>query len=68
MIKNNNYQDFLADNENILKSYVIEKSVLPKLKRETKVPRESRSSIFRIDTIGAMNNLINKKEFITDLK
>ena len=68
MVKNNNYQEFLSDNENVLKSYLMEKSVLPSLKRKSKMPIENRPSIFRIDTLGAMNNLIHQKQFISDLK
>lgn len=67
-MKGNNYHDLLANNDNIIKSYLIEKSLLPSLKRKSKMPQENRPSIFRIDTIGAMNNLIHQKAFISDLK
>lgn len=46
----------------------MEKSILPKLKRDSKLPKISRSSIFRLDTLGAVNNLINQKTFLEDLK
>lgn len=68
IIKNNQYKDIIAQNENILKSYIMEKSVLPKLKRDSKMQKLSRSSIFRLDTVGALNNLIHQKTFLEDIK
>jgi hypothetical protein len=68
LIQNNQYKDIIAQNENILKSYIMEKSVLPKLKRDSKVQKLSRSSIFRLDTVSALNNLIHQKTFLDDIK
>ena len=68
MIKESKNTDMLTENENILKSYILEKSVLPKLKRDSKVQNMSRGSIFRIDTVSAMNNLIHQKTFLNEIK
>jgi len=58
----------LTENENVFKSYIMEKSVLPKLKKESKIQKSNRGSIFRADTITAMNNLIHQKTFINEIR
>lgn len=72
IVQNSEYRDLLTENENILKSYVIEKSIFPKLKRDSKINSINRSfnrkSIFRTDTVSAMNNLIHQKTFLNEIK
>ena len=70
MVLNNQHKELITQNENIFKSYIMEKSVIPKLKRESEisVQKNRNSSIFRIDTIGAVNNLIHQQTFINEMK
>lgn len=68
IIAKNQFKDMIAENENILKSYIVEKAVLPKLKNNVQDRRQSRGSVFRIDTLGAVNNLIHQKTFINEIK
>ena len=68
VVKDSRYKDMLAENENIFKSYVMEKTVLPKLKRDSRKENIGRGSIFRIDTVSAMNNLIHQKTFLNEMK
>lgn len=65
---NNKHKNLITENENIFKSFIMEKSVLPKLKRDSQVQKQNRGSLFRIDTIGALNNLIHQKTFIEEMK
>lgn len=68
MINNSEYKDVLTNHENILRSYVMEKSVLPKLRRGSKMQSANRSSVFRLDTVGALNNLLHQKTFLDEIK
>ena len=70
MIEKSGHREILTSHENILRSYIMEKSVLPKLKRDSQAQSQShsRGSIFRLDTVSALNNLIHQKTFMEDLK
>lgn len=64
-----NNKELLLDNENILKGYIAEKSILPRLNN---VPTNNNSgrkaSFFRQDTVCAVNSLINSKKFMSEVK
>lgn len=68
MIEQSGHREILTSHENILRSYIMEKSVLPKLKRDSQAQNNSRGSIFRSDTISALNTLMHQKTFMDDLK
>jgi hypothetical protein len=70
MIENSGFKDMLMSHENVLRSYIMEKSVLPKLKRDSQavVNPKPRNSVFRLDTVTALNNLIHEKSFMDDIK
>jgi hypothetical protein len=70
MIENSGFKDMLMSHENVLRSYIMEKSVLPKLKRDSQavVNIKPRNSVFRLDTVTALNNLIHEKSFMDDIK
>jgi hypothetical protein len=68
MIENSGFKDMLMSHENVLRSYIMEKSVLPKLKRDSQAVVNPRNSVFRLDTVTALNNLIHEKSFMDDIK
>lgn len=68
MIEKSGHREILTSHENILRSYIMEKSVLPKLKRDSQAQSNNRGSIFRSDTLSALNNLMHQRTFMDDLR
>ena len=60
-----NNKELLLNNENILKGYIAEKSILPRLNSNGNTNRKA--SIFWTDTMSAMNSLINSWTFISEV-